>query len=965
MTALPTEYTAVFQPEDQYHELRRYPQKDTMGISLVWGSKETDQSLGLVQILADSAYWDLAGFKRWLKDNGYKPKELMEPIDMPRQNKSAEHTRNTNTTKVDTEKIPLSQSIITALERKVEEHNEEHGGAKTKRATQSMLERSFRRGIGAYKTNPGSVRPNVKSPEQWAYARVNGLLYALRNGRFRRQPYDRDLLPKGHPMSSKTNKSDDLYNTMDEALERAREIGCVGYHTHEVDGQTMYMPCGEMSDYTRLTGLQHTSDTDTTLVGKEDNLYATPNEAKAEAMRIGCVGYHVHEVDGTTRYMACETMGEYERVSGQRKARQETNKAEWSTAYVNDLADSAFLYIGPDGEKDDDGKTVPRTLRKLPYKNHTGQVDLAHLRNALARLSQTDIPKDEQNQIRERAQRILAEENERQQTTKQYEDLDFVPPRGAQEAAELGLALRREHGRGGTLIGVARARDLAQGRRLSPDTIRRMVSFFARHEIDLDAPANRDRGHEGYPGAGRIAWLLWGGDPGRRCAERTLERMKREDDKRDELAKSAVANERVMVTKMETMQNAKDMWKLDYPVHVTQCPNGERFLLRKTVNGNEILPQSDDVALYQTLQALPDNTVVEVVKDKHGTVWVLDTPMVGGVDVAVLPAKERMQAIRKHSDGKAFVVDGGRTVQTAEELILSTRSDYDAGVPVLDIRPARTAYSAYPSLQLDLVKHQQTLWNYVPPRLPVNPQVLFVATSPSRLEAVRGQPLVGPNGLTFKELYLDRIGLDINEVGVVYTSPQLKDQGAQWDEWLQNVLDQYDGVPLVALGKVASKSLSKRKHLVMPHPHAVRRKGDRGEVARKTKMIKKSLGKRPNRYCPILKADDEKQIVYGVVLEPNTRDLQGDVLSVDTIEQAAHKYMAVSRTVGDSHSSEANAVVVESYLAPADYKLGGHSISKGTWIMGVHVLDDQMWKAVKRGEFTGFSIGGRGKRSQI
>ena len=67
------------------------------------------------------------------------------------------------------------------------------------------------------------------------------------------------------------------------------------------------------------------------------------------------------------------------------------SEAEWDTAYINDLPDSAFAYIAPGGEKDEQGKTVPRTLRNLPYKNAQGNLDADHVRNALARLDQTDI----------------------------------------------------------------------------------------------------------------------------------------------------------------------------------------------------------------------------------------------------------------------------------------------------------------------------------------------------------------------------------------------------------------------------------------------------------------------------------------------------------------------------------------------------------------------------------------------
>lgn len=69
-----------------------------------------------------------------------------------------------------------------------------------------------------------------------------------------------------------------------------------------------------------------------------------------------------------------------------------TTKAVWSAAFVNDLPDSSFAVIMPGGKKDSSGKTTPRSLRKLPYKDAAGKVDKPHLRNALARLDQTDLP---------------------------------------------------------------------------------------------------------------------------------------------------------------------------------------------------------------------------------------------------------------------------------------------------------------------------------------------------------------------------------------------------------------------------------------------------------------------------------------------------------------------------------------------------------------------------------------------
>jgi hypothetical protein len=66
-------------------------------------------------------------------------------------------------------------------------------------------------------------------------------------------------------------------------------------------------------------------------------------------------------------------------------------EAEWDSEYINNLPDDAFAYIESGGQKDEQGKTVPRSLRHLPYKNAEGNLDADHVRNALARLDQTDI----------------------------------------------------------------------------------------------------------------------------------------------------------------------------------------------------------------------------------------------------------------------------------------------------------------------------------------------------------------------------------------------------------------------------------------------------------------------------------------------------------------------------------------------------------------------------------------------
>jgi hypothetical protein len=101
--------------------------------------------------------------------------------------------------------------------------------------------------------------------------------------------------------------------------------------------------------------------------------------------------------------------------------------------------------------------------------------------------------------------------------------------------AKRGLENRRKYGRGGTLVGARRASQLANRDVVSIDTIKRMVAYFERHEADLEAPAAQP-GHPQYPSAGRIAWDLWGGAPGRAWARRQLAVWERVQSAREEEA---------------------------------------------------------------------------------------------------------------------------------------------------------------------------------------------------------------------------------------------------------------------------------------------------------------------------------------------------------------------------------------------------------------------------------------------
>lgn len=102
-------------------------------------------------------------------------------------------------------------------------------------------------------------------------------------------------------------------------------------------------------------------------------------------------------------------------------------------------------------------------------------------------------------------------------------DINTVPTDAMAAEARRGLEWRKEYNRGGTPVGVARARDIMNKDRLSISTVRRMHSFFSRHEVDKQGKGFTPG--EGYPSAGRIAWALWGGDPGQTWARAITRRI--------------------------------------------------------------------------------------------------------------------------------------------------------------------------------------------------------------------------------------------------------------------------------------------------------------------------------------------------------------------------------------------------------------------------------------------------------
>jgi hypothetical protein len=133
------------------------------------------------------------------------------------------------------------------------------------------------------------------------------------------------------------------------------------------------------------------------------------------------------------------------------------------------------------------------------------------------------LPKEHPQHRTKEASEKLAE------LPKKYDHIDFTPPKGAQEAAARALEVRAEKPesqRGMTAVGIARARDLKNGVELSPETVRRMLAYFTRHEIDKKGETWDERGK------GWQAWNGWGGDAGFAWARKVVGQMNAADEQK-------------------------------------------------------------------------------------------------------------------------------------------------------------------------------------------------------------------------------------------------------------------------------------------------------------------------------------------------------------------------------------------------------------------------------------------------
>ncbi|MES9780727.1 XkdF-like putative serine protease domain-containing protein [Bacillus thuringiensis] len=142
----------------------------------------------------------------------------------------------------------------------------------------------------------------------------------------------------------------------------------------------------------------------------------------------------------------------------------------------------------------------------------------------------------------------------------------------------------------------------------------------------------------------------------------------------------------------------------------------------------------------------------------------------------------------------------------------------------------------------------------------------------------------------------------------------------------------------------------------------------KGANGRQFAIMKSESAKQPNisKQVPILKTEEEKQLVTGVVYEPDVEDSHGDIMTAEEIEKAAYTFMENYQHIDKQHDEIAGkGTVVENWIAKSDMTVGEQEVQAGTWLMTVRVDDADTWEEIKKGEVTGFSMGGFGERVEI
>ena len=229
----------------------------------------------------------------------------------------------------------------------------------------------------------------------------------------------------------------------------------------------------------------------------------------------------------------------------------------------------------------------------------------------------------------------------------------FVPPQEVRSNAKRGLELRKKYNRGGTAVGVARARDLSNGSALPLETIKRMNSYFSRHEVDKKGEG------WGKDSAGYIAWLLWGGDAGWSWAKKII----REQESKEKATMTNLTTSFFSIEKADrnadgtlTVYGKATDDSLDIDQQICDKEWLDRAMPHWFKSGGNIREQHSNIAAGVAKE-------YEAKKDGHYiTALVVDPVSVKKVDSGVLKGFsigiKNPRVVRDHKAANGRIVDG-------------------------------------------------------------------------------------------------------------------------------------------------------------------------------------------------------------------------------------------------------------------------------------------------------------------
>lgn len=560
-----------------------------------------------------------------------------------------------------------------------------------------------------------------------------------------------------------------------------------------------------------------------------------------------------------------------------------------------------------------------------------------------------------------------------------YSHINFKPPAGVASAASKGLDYREKGGGGGLTpgeageqgvgSGVARATSLKNRQNQSPETVRRMKRFFARHEKNKTIdPKYKD---EPWKDKGYVAWLLWGGDPGKAWADKIVRQMDAADEKvkKAALMKRAVHEAHaiinaqgnlevrfgdetilLMVGREETSKDADGIDLLqgsahNHPITCTvRCGFigvDERGEIAIDLGKGEVEPGSLVNDQAEWFVRLPAGVVGTLEMTKRDGLWyavltrnqapkVLKTGALPPLGCSGLP--QSLEADVPEAMRYWEAEDIEKAAEQLDWLIETEYFSHDAEIRLVgkSYRRVKVERRFYLPTE-DPVSRQEAMSGFVNKMAPHAGGVLDVVWGAAAENFDKARPTTNAAIVMLMDSPENREKL--RKTGRVF---KLRDVAVS--EFI-----------FAATFRVPSSLVA---WLDEPEETTVAKAED---VRERRETLHKVL-----ESTRFLKAEEnEERFVFGVAMEPDEVDSHGHTQSAFEIRRAAHNFMADYQVIGLQHQIFGVGVkILESYIAPQDMEIEGVQVKKGTWLFGVRVLDDKIWAAVKRGDITGFSIGG-------